>query len=99
LSSSIGPGDTSFTVDMTTGTLTNGWHLIIDAGADAENVLITGISGATVTVVRNPGGAGIAHEAGATVTEVDWLHLNGKGSQVVANAVAKYLAAYGNPAP
>jgi hypothetical protein len=99
LSSAIGAGDTSFTVDLTTGTLATGLYLTIDAGANAENVLITGIAGKTATVTRNVGGVCGAHAAGATVTEVDMIHLNGKGSQIVANAVADYLAIYKNLEP
>jgi putative Mn2+ efflux pump MntP len=99
LSSAIGAGDTSLTVDLTTGTLATGLYLTIDTGANAENVLITGISGETVTVTRNVGGVCGAHAAGATVTESDMIHLNGKGSQIVANAVADYLSLYKNQEP
>jgi len=39
------------------------------------------------------------HLAGPAVCESDAIHLNAKGSQLVANAVADYLAAYKLSAP
>jgi lysophospholipase L1-like esterase len=68
--------------------------LTIDTGENAENVQITAISGSTVTVTRNVGGLNASHAAGAPVTETDTLHLNRKGAQVVANAVAAFLSPY-----
>jgi len=97
LGSSIGPSDTTFTVNLTTGTLSSG-ILTIDTGANAENVAIVSVSGNTVVVNRNLGGNNTSHSAGAAVTQTDPTHLNAQGYQIVANAVAGYLSAYAKPA-
>jgi lysophospholipase L1-like esterase len=99
LSDSIGLTDTSFAVNLTTGSLVAGFILTIDTGENAENVKITDVSGSTVTVVRNYGGLNTSHAAGAPVTETDAIHLNAQGYQVVANAVAQYLSAHDNSKP
>jgi hypothetical protein len=96
---SIGPADTSFAVNLTTGSLVVNFILTIDTGENAENVKITDVSGSTVTVVRNYGGLNTSHAAGAPVTETDAIHLNAQGYQVVANAVAQYLSAHDNSKP
>jgi len=97
LDASIGPADVTFTVNLTTGSLTSVDVLTIDTGEIAENVKILSVSGSTVTVKRNFGGLNSAHAAGAPVTETDTLHLNEKGYQIVANTVASYLFPYENP--
>jgi lysophospholipase L1-like esterase len=97
LGSSIGQSDTSFTVNLTNGNLSVNSILTIDTGENAENVKITAVSGSTVTVTRNYGGLNAAHSAGAPVTEADYVHLNAKAHQIIANAVAQYLSAYDNP--
>ena len=93
LESPIGAADTSFTIKLTAGILGNNLILTIDTGENAENVWITAVSGSTVTVIRNYGGVNGAHAEGVPVTAYDYLHLNAKGYQVVANTVAQYLAA------
>jgi lysophospholipase L1-like esterase/uncharacterized membrane protein len=97
LGSSIGQSDSSFTVNLTTGTFSVNSILTIDTGENAENVKITAVSGSTVTVTRNYGGLNAAHAAGAPVTEADYVHLNAHGYQIIANAVAQYLSAYDSP--
>jgi hypothetical protein len=98
LDTSIGPTDVTFTVTLTTGTLTANYSVLtIDTGANAENVKILSVSGSRVTVTRNFGGLNSAHAAGAPVTEIDALHLNGKGTQIVANAIASFLFPYAVP--
>jgi hypothetical protein len=94
LGASIGPTDTSFTVNMTTGSLGLAAILTIDTGANAENVRVTAVTGSTATVARDFGGLNTSHAAGAPVTETSTLHLNAKGYQIVANAVAQYLSTY-----
>jgi len=96
LAAAIGPTDTSFDVNMTTGPLggRTGMILTIDTGANQENVLINATAGTTVTAMRNFGGANVAHGAGAPVSILDPSHLNAQGYQLVANAVAQYLLAH-----
>jgi len=98
LASSVGAADTSFTLNMTTGNLPSGGILTVDSGPNAENVLVTGVAGATVTVTRNFGGVNTAHAAGAPITVTDQIHLNAQGYQIIANAVAQYLSEYEVPA-
>jgi hypothetical protein len=99
LNTAIGPADTTFTVTTNSNVGFNaGFILTIDTGANAENVQITSASAGTVTVIRGFGGNNTSHAAGAAVTETDNGHLNASGYQVVANAVAAYLAPYANPA-
>ena len=94
LHDSIGPTDVKFTVNLTSGNLNLLSILTIDTGENAENVQVTAVSGSTVTVTRNFGGLNSSHAAGAPVTESDALHLNVKGAQIVANAVAGFLSPY-----
>jgi hypothetical protein len=93
LANSIGPADTSITVQSAYDIAVNN-VLTVDTGANAENVSVTAISGNTLTVVRNFGGLDTSHAAGAPVTVTDMEHLNEQGYQIVANAVAQYLSAY-----
>jgi hypothetical protein len=93
LTNAIGASDTSFAVHLTGYNLATGEILTVDTGANAENVLITALSGNTVTVTRNLGGNNTAHAAGSNVTGTDAVHLNAQGDQIVAHAVANYLAA------
>jgi lysophospholipase L1-like esterase len=95
---SIGPNDTVLTVRDTAVGLQIGAILTIDTGANAENVYIAALSGDTATVERNRGGPNIAHAAGAPLTESDSFHLNAKGYQIVANAVAQFLSSYAGQA-
>jgi len=95
LSSAIGPSDTTFTVNITTGQLCSCGLLNIDTGQNAETTVVSSASGNTVTVVRGFSGANIAHAAGVATVQTDPMHLNAKGYQVVANAVAQYFSAYG----
>ena len=98
LVNAVGPSDTTFLVNSpnrspfgTAGILT------IDTGENAENVVITAVNGDTLTVQRNFGGNDTSHAAGAPIVLTDAVHLNAQGYQVVANAVAQYLAAYKIP--
>jgi len=93
LANSIGPADTSITV-QSANAIAIGDMLTIDTGANAENVSVTAISGNTLTVVRTFGGVDTSHAAGAPVTASDIDHLNAQGYQIVADAVAQYLSAY-----
>jgi hypothetical protein len=94
LTSDIGPADTTFQVNVTPGSLQGLFILSIDSGANAENVAIVSFIGNTVTVIRNFGGNNTSHAAGAPVTVTDKTHLNGKGYQIVANAVAAALSQF-----
>jgi lysophospholipase L1-like esterase len=98
LGSSIGPGDTTFDVNMTAGEFPIAGILTIDTGANAENVEVESESGNMVTVIRDIGGNNTSHLSGVAVTESDLIHLNANGYQIVADAVAKYLSHYDNAA-
>jgi lysophospholipase L1-like esterase len=94
LGNSIGSSDTTFTVNLSKGTLAPLMILTIDTGSNAENVQINSVSGSTVTVNRDMGGNVFAHSAGAPVLMTDNGHLNADGYQVVAKAIAGYLSNY-----
>jgi len=94
LASAIGPSDTTFQLNVSSGTLQYLFILTIDTGANAENVSIASISGNTVTVIRNFGGNNTSHPAGAPVVETDKTHLSAKGYQVVADAIASHFSQY-----
>lgn len=94
LANSIGPNDTTITLANESGIPGVTSIVKIDNGANAENVLVTAVSGKTLTVTRSFGGNQTSHAAGAPIEQDDEVHLNGKGYQVVANAVAQYLSAY-----
>ncbi|MDR3772636.1 MAG: hypothetical protein P4L26_04760 [Terracidiphilus sp.] len=96
LTEPMGPADTALTFNTSVGSLGAGGVLTVGTGENAENVLITAITGHTATVERDLGGANVAHETGTPLTETDLLHLNAKGYQIVANAVAQFLSAYAN---
>jgi hypothetical protein len=99
LANSIGPNDTSITVNLSYGTtFTAGMVIILDTGANAEEVQISSASGNTVTVVRGVAGATVAHAAGTAVSEVDAVHLSSTGLAMVADAIAGYLHQYARPA-
>jgi lysophospholipase L1-like esterase len=86
----IGTADTSFSVNVTTGTLIAGEILTVDN----ENIRILEVSGSTVTsATRGSGGKLASHSAGAAVSESEQTHLNKQGDKVVAEAVAAKLAA------
>jgi hypothetical protein len=98
LGNAIGPSDTTFIVNNPNRTsLAPTGVLTIDTGNNAENVVITAVSGNNITVQRNFGGNDTSHAAGAPIVLTDAVHLNAQGYQVVANAVAQYLAAYKIP--
>ena len=94
LANSIGPSDTSIEVNFNSSGTEAGNILTIDTGENAENVEVTAADGETVTVVRNYGGLNTSHSAGAPVLETDYIHPNGKGDQIIANAIAQVLSAY-----
>jgi lysophospholipase L1-like esterase len=101
LANSISAGDTTITVNNTVAAQydAGGSILTIGAGANAENVLVTGIIGSTsngtkLAVQRNFGGNDTSHAAGSPVVGTDYTHLNAQGERVVAGAVAGYLSAY-----
>ncbi len=98
LAEPIGPADTVLMFNTSVGSLGAGGVLTIGSGENAENAIITAVTGHTATVERDLGGANVAHEAGAPLTETDLLHLNAKGYQIVANAVAQFLSAYASQA-
>jgi hypothetical protein len=98
LGNAISPSDTTFIVNNPNRTpLAPTGVLTIDTGDNAENVVITAVSGNNITVQRNFGGNDASHAAGAPIVLTDPVHLNAQGYQVVANAVAQYLAAYEIP--
>ncbi len=90
----ISPSDTTFDVKLTQGYLQNLFILTIGSGANQENVSIVSFKGSTVTVIRNFGGNNTAHTAGEPVIVTDKTHLNEKGYQVVAKAVAAHFSQY-----
>jgi len=94
LANAIGPTDTVLTVENATFSIQNDAVLTIGSGQNAENAYVVSVSGDTVTVERDLGGVNSAHEAGTPLSETDPLHLNTKGYQIVANAVAKFLSEY-----
>jgi hypothetical protein len=95
LVNAIGPSDTTFVVNNPNLTpLGPTGILTLDTGENAENVVITAVNGSTITVQRSFGGNDTSHAAGAPIVLTDAVHLNAQGYQVVANAVANYLAAY-----
>ena len=88
LANDIGSTDTSFTVNLNAGRLRAGGTIVVDN----ENILMLTVSGSTVTsAIRGYGGILSSHSAGASITEHDGTHLNKKGDQVVADAVAAKL--------
>lgn len=93
LGNAIGPEDTVLTIAHSSRGMQYGAILTIDTGANAENAFISTVSGDTVTVERNLGGHVTSHKAGAPLTESDLFHLNAKGYQIVADAVAQFLSA------
>jgi hypothetical protein len=94
LANSIGPDDTSITL-MNASSIPGPASIVkIDNKANAENVLVTAVSGNTLTVTRGYGGNQTSHIAGAPIEQDDIGHLNAQGHQVVASAVAQYLSAY-----
>jgi len=98
LVNAIGPSDTTIMVSSPTKVvLAPTGILTIDTGANAENVMITAVNGSTLTVQRGFGGNDTSHAAGVNIVSTDAVHLNAQGYQVVANAVANYLAAYKLP--
>jgi hypothetical protein len=89
LAGSIGLTDTTFTLNIASGSLIAYRNLVIDD----ENIRILAINGSTVTdCIRGYGGIQASHAAGAAVTERDPTHLNLQGYTIVANAIAQKLA-------
>jgi hypothetical protein len=102
LAQAVGPNDTQVVITPAIG---GGFPafgidniLAVDTGANAEDMYITAItqSGNTdiCTVQRGYEGNQTSHAAGAVVLGIDPVHLNGKGTGIVAQAVANYLSAY-----
>ncbi len=87
--------------------------LAVDTGTNAEDMFITAAaecdSGSTIpdcaghtgqdvaTVQRGYEGNQTSHAAGTVVLGIDPVHLNGKGTGIIAQAVANYLSAYEIP--
>lgn len=95
LASAIGPDDTSVTMKLQCCDIPGAGSIVkIDTGANAENVVVTAVSGSTMTVTRGFGGNQTSHLAGVPVIATEIVHLNAQGAQIVANAVAQYLSAY-----
>jgi hypothetical protein len=89
LAGRIGSTATTFTVNVTAGTLRVSQNLVIDN----ESIHILAINGSTVTsCTRGYGGVAASHSAGAAVTERDPTHLNKGGYTIVANALESKLA-------
>ena len=89
LAGSIGSTDTTFTVNITSGSLLAYRNLVIDD----ELIRVLAINGSTVTdCIRGYGGKLASHAAGVAVTERDPTHLNQQGDAIVANAVQQKLA-------
>lgn len=89
LAGNIGKTDTTFTVNITAGSLRAYQNLVIDN----ESIRILTISGSTVTLcTRGYGGIQASHSAGAAVMQRDPTHLNKGGYAIVANAVQSKLA-------
>lgn len=91
LASDIDNLTSTITVNVTAGYVESGYMLNVGTGADAESMRITSVSGNTVTATRGAGGNQEAHSAGSAGTCTDELHLNGKGYQIVANAVHQWF--------
>jgi hypothetical protein len=102
LAQAVGPSDTQvvLTPAIPGGfpTFGIGNILAVDTGANAEDMYITAItqSGNTdiCTVQRGYEGNQTSHAAGTVVLGIDPIHLNGKGTGIVAQAIANYLSAY-----
>jgi hypothetical protein len=89
LVSNIGPADTTFTVNITGGSLIPYHNLVIDH----ELIRVFEIDGSKVMFcTRGYGGVLASHPSGAAITQHDPTHLNKQGYAVVANAVARKLA-------
>jgi hypothetical protein len=89
LAAGIGNTDTTFTVNLASGSL----HVFENLVIDNESIRILAISGSTVTsCTRGYGGAQASHSAGAAATLRDPTHLNKEGYAIVANAVQAKLA-------
>ena len=90
LGGNIGTADTSFSVNLTSGSLM-AWEILT---IDSENIRILEASGTTVTsATRGYGGTLAPHLAGAAVSGSNPTHLNKQGYTVVADAIATKLAA------
>ena len=88
LVNAIGTTETTFTVNLTSGTLRAYTNLVIDN----ESIHCLAVSGSTVSnCIRGYGGLLSSHIAGSAVTERDGTHMNKEGYAIVANAVAKKL--------
>jgi hypothetical protein len=94
LANAIGPDDTSITLVNASGISGPNTIVKIDDGANAESVLVTAVSGNILAITRGFGGNRTSHLAGVPIEQVNIVHLNAQGYQVVANAVAQYLSAY-----
>jgi len=89
LAASIGITDTSFAVNVASGSLHPYQNLVIDN----ESIRILAVNGSTVTsCTRGYGGIQASHSAGAAATLRDPTHLNKEGYAIVANAIKNKLA-------
>lgn len=89
LAGPMSASDTSFSLNVSGGSLRMYQHLIIDQ----ESIFILDVNGSTVTsCIRGYGGVVTSHGAGAAVTAYDGTHLNEQGYAIVARAVAAKLA-------
>jgi hypothetical protein len=96
LADNIGSSDTSFTINVSSGTLRIFHNLIIDK----ESIHILAVNGSRVTsAIRGYGGIQSSHTAGAAVAESDGTHLNKQGYTIVAKAVADRLVSLSTVPP
>lgn len=100
----VGPNDTTVYITPASSFGSGGSGtgiLAVDTGANAENMSVTAvaISGNTeiCTVQRGFEGNQTSHAAGTPVVGIDIVHLNGKGTGIVAQAIATYLSSYKKP--
>ncbi len=92
LANPVGLNDTTVTL-TSMHNIGEDWILTLDGGTpNAENVLITAVSGNTVTVVRNYGGVQTSHNAGASADTTQPVHFNAQAAQIEANQIADYLS-------
>lgn len=93
LSVGIGAADVNFGLAFTTGSLSSGDILYVNS----ERILVTAISGSTVTnCVRGyMGTTAASHSLGAAVTTIDQTHLNTSGYLAVATFVKNFITAKG----
>jgi lysophospholipase L1-like esterase len=113
LAQAVGPNDTTVYVTPASSAGTGGNAILaVDTGANAENMYMAAATECLnstmpqcsghnnqdiVTVQRGYEGNQTSHAAGTVALALDPVHLNGKGTGIVAQAVATYLSAYRKP--